>query len=116
VPKSLSQLTAQIKKLQKEADALKAKEVKGVITRIKEAIRDYRLAASDLGFGPRAPGTKTAGRSAAKKGSTRGNRKTAGVPMYRGPEGQTWTGRGRAPNWFKSALEAGATRESLLLR
>ena len=50
VPKSLSQLTAQIKKLQKEAEAIKAKELDGVIARIKEAIQRYGLTATDLGL------------------------------------------------------------------
>lgn len=28
---------------------------------------------------------------------------------------QTWTGRGKRPNWFKDALAAGATESSLLV-
>ena len=39
VKKSLSQVTAQIERLQKEAEAIKAKELDGVVARIKEAIQ-----------------------------------------------------------------------------
>ena len=112
--KSLSQVTAQIEKLQKEAEAIKAKELEGVIARIKEAIRHYGLTAADLGLGrSRAAKSGAAGKSGAKRGRPRKMRKGTGVVKFRGPDGQTWTGHGRAPNWFKAALEGGATRESL---
>ena len=42
--KTLSQINAQIAKLQQEAEAIKAKEVAGVIDRIKEALAHYVLA------------------------------------------------------------------------
>ena len=48
--KSLSQVTAQIERLQKEAEALKAKELDGVVSRIKEAIQHYGLTDADLGL------------------------------------------------------------------
>jgi DNA-binding protein H-NS len=52
--KTYSQVKRQIAKLQREADALKKKEVVGVVARIKEAIQHYELTAADL-FGGRAP-------------------------------------------------------------
>ena len=114
MPKSLTQVTAQIEKLQKEVEAIKAKELDGVIARIKEAIEHYGLTATDLGLRKsRAVKSATASKAPAKKGRPRGARKNTGVAKFRGPQGQTWTGHGRAPNWFKAALEAGATRETL---
>ena len=119
---SLVQLTKQIEKLQREADALKAKEAKGVIARIREAIDHYQLTAGDLGFGrvvakkgrpPAKAAAKKAGkvRKAGKRASAK---KTAGVIKYRGDEaGNTWTGHGKRPGWFIAALEAGRTREEL---
>ena len=47
---SLRQLTAQIEKLQMEAQANKAKEAEGVIARIKEAVGHYGLTAADPGL------------------------------------------------------------------
>ena len=47
--KTIAQLNAQIAKLQKEADALKEKEVAGVVARMKVAIEHYGLTAADLG-------------------------------------------------------------------
>ncbi|TQM89712.1 H-NS family nucleoid-associated regulatory protein [Roseinatronobacter monicus] len=41
--------------------------------------------------------------------------KTQGSPKYRHPENPalTWTGRGRKPDWFKEALEAGMNEDAL---
>jgi len=40
------------------------------------------------------------------------------APKYRNPadHAQTWSGRGRAPRWFKAALRKGKTERSLLIR
>ncbi|MCX7561050.1 H-NS histone family protein [Sulfitobacter sp. F26204] len=41
--------------------------------------------------------------------------KSVSKPMYANPDdkGQTWTGKGRHPNWFREAVSKGATPESL---
>lgn len=118
MPKSLTQVTAQIERLQKEAEAIKARELDGVIARIKEAIEHYGLTAADLGLRKsRVAKAGPASNTAAKKGGprkARKSRKGTGVVRFRSADGQqTWTGHGRAPGWFKAALEAGATRQSL---
>lgn len=44
----------------------------------------------------------------------RRTRADAGVPLepkYRGPNGETWSGRGRVPNWLTSLEAVGHTRE-----
>jgi DNA-binding protein H-NS len=118
VKKSLAQVTAQIEKLQKEAEAIRARELHGVIARIKEAIQHYGLTSTDLGLTvSRGGARRSAVKSVAKKRRQRSPRRNTGVIKFRSTDGQqTWTGHGRAPNWFKFALEAGATRESLLVK
>lgn len=91
-----------------------AKEVAGVVERIKVAIRHYGLTASDLGFFGRTTKTKKmAEKVAAKKTRKNAARKHAGVIRYRDYAGNTWTGHGRRPGWFLSALESGKTAKSL---
>ncbi len=43
-------------------------------------------------------------------GGKKGSRKTVGAAKYRNPKDptQTWTGRGRKPNWLVDALGKGA--------
>lgn len=119
--KSLSQVNAQIAKLQKEADALKAKEVAGVVSRIKDAIAIYGLTPADL-FGASAePAVKAkravvAKRVAGKKAPAAPAAPAKGAPSpikYRDDAGHTWTGHGKRPNWFKAAIDAGKKPEDL---
>lgn len=112
--RTLAQIQAQITKLKQEADALRAKEVSGVVARIKEAIAHYGLTPEDL-FGStpakgrgKAATAKRAGKPAAKK--------SAGAPKYRDDAGNTWTGHGKRPNWFKAALAAGKTAADLEIK
>jgi DNA-binding protein H-NS len=41
--------------------------------------------------------------------------KAQSIPKYRHPENPTltWTGKGRKPDWFKQAIEAGMTEQDL---
>ena len=55
--------------------------------------------------------------SSAKSVSPAKSKKPA-VPSpakYRGPQGQTWTGRGTVPKWLNELLVDGKTREDFLI-
>ena len=80
-------LSAQIEKLTKQAEQVRAKEQETVIAQIHQVMGEYGITAADLGL-KGAPG--------------RAPRKTVAVaPKFRDPEtGATWTGRGRAPAWI----------------
>ena len=114
---SLIDLNRQIAKLQKQADAIKNRERKSVIAQIRQAIADYELTAEDL-FSPN--GTPRRGRKPAvdsqgsedaaprRRGRPVGSVSRKPVPIrYRDDEGNTWTGRGKQPNWLRAYLEAG---------
>ena len=84
---------------------LRQKELQEVIARIREAIDHYGITHADLFVSAekkRAPVRSK--RSAAKKVS---------APKYRDEAGNTWSGRGKRPNWFKDALAAGKTPQDL---
>lgn len=108
--KTLSRIQAQISKLQKEADAIRAREVGDVVKRIREAIAHYDLKVADL-FSVKS--AKPAVKAAAKKP---GRKRGASPIKYRDEAGHTWTGVGKRPNWFKDALAAGKTKEDLQVR
>ncbi|MGA0611231.1 H-NS family nucleoid-associated regulatory protein [Caldimonas sp. KR1-144] len=113
--KSLAQLQKEIAALQRQADAIKEKEVKDVIARVKEAIAFYGLTASDLGLGGAKRGPKPgAAKKAGRKGRGAGKKKAAaGKIKYRDENGNTWTGHGRRPQWFIDAVAGGKTPEQL---
>jgi len=105
--RSYEDIQKEIATLQKTADALRQKEVAGVIDRIKVAIATYQLTARDLGLAGRAVAAPKQAKSRKRKA------KSASVPMYRDESGKTWTGRGRRPGWFVAALAAGKKAEDL---
>jgi DNA-binding protein H-NS len=37
-------------------------------------------------------------------------------PKYRGPNGETWAGRGQAPRWLTELEASGSSRESFLIQ
>jgi DNA-binding protein H-NS len=123
MPKSYKQVLAQIQKLQKEAEALRSKEVQGVIARIQEAISHYGLTAEDL-FGQ--TGARKAKTPAAASVATRAKRgsgakpakpaKAPRPPKFQDEAGHTWSGVGKRPEWFKAALAAGKSADDLLIR
>jgi DNA-binding protein H-NS len=37
------------------------------------------------------------------------------APKYRGPDGETWAGRGATPRWLKAAIKEGKKSETFLI-
>ena len=83
----------------------------------KAAVRDLRAAkkaaekaAAEFGFslGDVAGGSAVAEKPK-RKYTKRKAAKKSGVAKYRNPDdaSQTWTGKGRQPNWFRAALSKG---------
>jgi len=91
------QLQKQIEQLQRQADALRDTEVKGVIDRIKVAIAHYGLTAAHLGLDsmPRKATEKKAKSSA----------------QFSDGAGNAWSGRGPRPRWLREALASGRSIE-----
>lgn len=106
---TLAQIKQKIAELQLQAEAARAEEVAGVVARIREAIAHYDLSVKDL-FGGR---TASAGRGKARKASGNAAGKNSGVIRFRDADGNSWSGRGKRPNWFKAAIASGATHEDL---
>lgn len=102
---TLAQITKQIEKLQKEADALRQTELKGVVDRIKVAISHYGLTPDQLGFGKPVVSSAKIPR-ATTKGSGQ-----ATAPRFANGQGQVWSGRGPRPNWLREALANGRSLE-----
>ncbi len=97
--------------LRRQAEELKRKEIPEVVARIKEAIAHYGLTARDLGLAGKAltqPIAAKPKQSLGPKGV-----KAPSAIKYRDNAGHTWSGRGPKPQWFKDAVAAGATQESL---
>lgn len=104
--KTLSQIEKQIQALQREADLLRKKEVAGVVARIQHAIAHYALSADDLFSAKPLRSKRGSAASATPK-------RAPSPAKYRDDAGNSWSGHGKRPNWFKAALAAGKTAADL---
>ena len=114
--RTLAVIQREIDKLQKEAEKVKAREVAGVVERIKAAIAFYSLKPNDLfATKGRPPGRpkKTTTVQKVKKAA----KKSASAIKFRDEAtGKTWTGHGQRPGWFILAIESGKTPEDFAVR
>jgi DNA-binding protein H-NS len=110
--KTYTQMMEEIEALKREAERVRQQEIEGVIARIKEAVAFYGLTAQDLGLGGARRG-RPPGSGATRKTSGRTAGKSTAAAKYRDDRGNTWSGRGPRPKWFKDALAAGRRPEDL---
>jgi DNA-binding protein H-NS len=90
------ELLAQRAELDRQISAARQAELAEAIETIKSLVRKYDLSAEDCGF-------------KSQKGSAKA--KQAAPVKYRGPNGETWAGRGRTPAWLAALESSGASRE-----
>ena len=84
------ELKQQAEALMQQAEQARKQELSEAVEQVRKIMSDYGLSIQDIaGSSP-----KTRGRVAAK---------------YRGPNGETWSGRGRRPGWLEQALKDGRT-------
>lgn len=77
------------------------------------------LAVLEAGKSARRSGAETTSRRSKKadepKSSTRRPAKRRAAARYEGPNGETWSGFGRAPRWLTDLEAAGKSRESYVV-
>ena len=116
---SLIDIQSQIQKLQKQASEIKAKEFDVTVRDILAKMDAFGISTKDLqnasakvkGRGRPANKTRVSSKPAAK-------RKTAGsvvAAKYKGPNGETWSGRGLTPRWLSSLIAQGQSKESFAI-
>jgi DNA-binding protein H-NS len=93
---SYEELIAQRDALDRQIEAARRDAQATAIATIKGLVSQFGLTAEDCGFKSTKLAVKTKQVVAAK---------------YRGPNGETWTGRGRPPGWLSTLESQGANRE-----
>ncbi|EXI64331.1 MAG: H-NS histone family protein [Candidatus Accumulibacter sp. SK-11] len=97
------ELLAQRALLEKQIEEARQAEVSDAIAQARKLISEHGLTAADLGF-------KVAGAAAMPMKA-----KVAVAVKYRGPNGESWSGRGKAPNWLTSLESSGRDRNEFLV-
>lgn len=112
---NLIEIQAQIEALKKQAEAIRTKDFVVTVAEIRAKMSAFGITVKDL----QAPAKKSARKS---KGAPAGNIKVSkGVKgpksgakveaKYRGPNGESWSGRGLRPKWMAALIDQGRAKE-----
>lgn len=115
---NLIELQVQIEKLQKQADDIRTKEFDTTVREIRAKMAAFGISLSDLrSVGSKKSVSKKGARSqkAVAKKAGKGNKGAKVAPKYRGPAGETWSGRGLAPKWLTALVAAGRRKDEFAL-
>ncbi|MBC7490233.1 MAG: H-NS histone family protein [Glaciimonas sp.] len=113
---NLVDIQAQIQKLQKQAEQIKAKEFEKTIREIREKMLAFGITPKDLlaiKTGKRRPASYKEEKQTSVVHKKAADRRVAN--KYCGPDGETWSGRGLTPRWLKVLLEQGRKKEEFLI-
>ena len=115
---NLVDIQGQIQKLQKQADEIKSRDFQTTVQEILAKMQAFGISTKDLLPGKRrGPKGRAKAAVSAKKSATRTKKPSTPVAAkYKGPEGQTWSGRGLMPRWLSALVAGGQTKEDFLIK
>lgn len=107
----LIDIQTQIEKLQKQATEIKAKEFQSTVQEILMKMQTFGITVKDL------QATKLSKTNKAKHGKIKSPKasKKPVVAKYRGPNGETWSGRGLTPKWLAALVAQGQSKEAFAI-
>ena len=118
---NLIDIQTQIEKLQKQANEIKSKDFTATVQDILAKMAAFGITVKDLqsGKGKSKVGRAAKGKTGAAKSvkTPKAARKASNpvAPKYRGPNGETWTGRGLTPKWLSNLIAQGRAKDSFLI-
>ena len=111
----LVKLRQQIADMEKQAVQLQKQNRPAVLAQLREQMAAYGITAEELSRP--APKARPQAPPAKPVNPVKGKKPVVSSPAkYRGPQGQSWTGRGTAPRWLNDLVAEGKTREDFLIR
>jgi DNA-binding protein H-NS len=114
---NLIEIQSQIEKLQKQAQDIRSKEFASTVQDILAKMQAFGITVKDLQTSKPAKAGKV-GRGKVKVGADKPAKlakapKKASVAVaakFRGPNGETWSGRGLTPKWLAALVAQGRTK------
>lgn len=89
-------LIAQREELDRQIEAARRSEQAAAVEKVKALIKQFQLTSEDCGF---------------KQQKNAAKQKQVVPAKFRGPNGETWSGRGRLPGWLAVIESQGGARE-----
>lgn len=116
---SLLDIQTQIEKLQKQASEIKDREFDSTVQDILTKMQAFGITIKDLqraGSAGRRGKTKGKATAGSKSTNTKAQKtSTVVAAKYRGPNGESWSGRGLTPRWLSALLAEGKTKEEFAI-
>lgn len=122
---NLIDIQTQIEKLQKQAAEIKTREFDKTVKEILAKMQAFGITLKDLqqAMGKsrkvRGKAKAPAAKKSAAKRLVRKTVKKTGVKVaakYRGPTGETWSGRGLMPRWLAALVKQGRKKEDFAVK
>lgn len=117
---NLIEIQTQIEKLQKQASEIKTREFDKTVQDILAKMQAFGITLKDL-QPPKTRGAKGKGKTAKVTGTPKVKREgatpkvkstTPVAAKYRGPNGESWSGRGLTPRWLAALVAQGQSKEA----
>lgn len=116
---NLVDIQSQIEKLQKQAAEIKDREFAKTVQDIRAKMQAFGITIKDLQLGASSGGRKGKAVVSAKvKLAVVKKKKTGAVvaAKYRGPNGETWSGRGLTPRWLATLVAQGQSKDAFAIK
>lgn len=117
---NLIDIQTQIQKLQKQADEIRSKEFHKTVQEIVAKMQAFGITLKDVQAAMGKPATgKGRGKAVGNKAAAKKAGKKIAAPVaakYRGPNGETWSGRGLMPRWLATLVAQGRSREEFAIQ
>lgn len=116
---NLIDIQNQIEKLQRQAADIRSREFDATVQDILAKMQAFGITLKDLQGaqrkGSKARPVRAKARPAAKTKRSSPAKGGTVAPKYRGPNGETWTGRGVTPRWMAALIAQGRTKEEFAI-
>lgn len=119
----LIEIQSQIEKLTKQADEIRAREFDKTVQDILAMMNAFGIGVKDLQIGKSAKTAKGKTRKAALTVPKKANTKVKGkivhrvvAAKFRGPNGESWSGRGLMPRWLSALVTQGKSRDDFAIK
>ena len=117
---NLIEIQSQIEKLQKQAQDIRSKDFANTVQDILVKMQAFGITIKDLQTAkPSKAGTTGRGKGKSVSTKTSKPARKVGVavaPKFRGPSGESWSGRGLTPRWLASLLAQGRSKEEFAIK
>jgi DNA-binding protein H-NS len=113
---NLIEIQGQIEKLQKQAQDIRSKEFANTVQDILAKMQAFGITVKDLQTAKPGKAGRGKGKVAAVKPAKAAKKAGAVVAAkFRGPNGETWSGRGLTPKWLAALVAQGRTKEEFAI-